>query len=333
MKGEGRGDRDRGDGSAARGGRNTGTVATLPFVMKFLAPESLASAIIGKGGAVISAMRTSCSAKIALTEHGEIYPQTDCRVLTAQANAEESLNEVCRQIISKIVELVGSGGSSEGVGSENDFKIKVLVPRAAVGGVIGKAGANIKQIRETSGAKVSINEPFGSGPAAEQLVLVSGTAEALEYVMLEVNKQIQLLNGETWFQTWAASTGVVPGGYGQMPMGGRGGQGNYSPGIDTMIRVAQGLPPYVMEDARGFALSCIVPNRLVGGLIGRAGAGTKEVQALTGTKIGIREIDGDPDNRSLNIAGPLANTCAAYMLMMKRYLDAEAQAPQAGNTR
>eukprot|EP00434_Breviolum_minutum_P038507 symbB.v1.2.034159.t1/scaffold4292.1/size81749/2 len=51
---------------------------------------------------------------------------------------------------------------------------------------------------------------------------------------------------------------------------------------------------------------------------------TKEVQMLTGTKIGIREIPDDPENRSLNIAGPLANTCAAYMLMMKRYLDSEA---------
>eukprot|EP00913_Durusdinium_trenchii_P001306 g1204.t1 len=37
-------------------------------------------------------------------------------------------------------------------------------------------------------------------------------------------------------------------------------------------------------------------------LIGRGGAGTKEVQMLTGTKIGIREIPDDPDNRSLNIA-------------------------------
>merc|ERR1719409_776860 len=94
-------------------------------------------------------------------------------------------------------------------------------------------------------------------------------------------------------------------------------------GIDMMLRVAHSLPPYVMEDSRGFALSCVVPNRLVGGLIGRGGAGTKEVQAITGTKIGIREIPGDPDNRSMNIAGPLASTCAAYMLMMKRYLDAE----------
>eukprot|EP00435_Cladocopium_sp_Y103_P010236 s4942_g2.t1 len=46
----------------------------------------------------------------------------------------------------------------------------------------------------------------------------------------------------------------------------------------------------------------------VGGLIGRGGAGTKEVQMLTGTKIGIREIPDDPDNRSLNIAPRLKKT-------------------------
>merc|ERR1712039_593457 len=117
-------------------------------------------------------------------------------------------------------------------------------------------------------------------------------------------------------------------------MGAMGGMGMVSsfqsPGIDLMVRVAQGLPNNVMEDSRGFALSCVVPNRLVGGLIGRGGAGTKEVQNATGTKIGIRERPDDPDNRILNIAGPLSNTCAAYMLMMKRYLDAEAQSSQGG---
>ena len=89
------------------------------------------------------------------------------------------------------------------------------------------------------------------------------------------------------------------------------------------MQVAEGLPAYVTEDPRGFALSCVVPNRLVGGIIGRGGSGTKEVQQLTGIKIGIREIPEDPDNRSMNIAGPLPNACAAYMLMMKRYLDSE----------
>lgn len=310
-------------GGKRKGGGDSGDGGAMLCGMKFLAPEPMAAAIIGKGGAVIAAMRSSCSARLALTEHGEVYPNTDCRVLTTQANAEEHLNEVVKQIVAKLEELVAAGGIAEAVGVEGDMKIKTLVPRAAVGGVIGKGGEKIKKIREQSGAKISISEPGGAGPGADQLVTISGEAQALETVLTEVNKQIQALNGESWFSSWISTPGVAQAGAYAPSFGGSGGY--LSPGIDVMVRVAQQLPPYVIEDSRGFALSCVVPNRLVGGLIGRGGAGTKEVQNITGTKIGIREIPDDPDNRSLNIAGPLSNTCAAYMLMMKRYLDAEAQ--------
>mmetsp|Transcript_16144 Transcript_16144/g.47061 ORF Transcript_16144/g.47061 Transcript_16144/m.47061 type:complete len:347 (-) Transcript_16144:86-1126(-) len=322
-------------GGASSAGQGSGCT------LKILAPEALAAAIIGKGGAVIAAMRSSCQAKIALTEHAEVYPQTDCRVLTAQAGSEESLNDVSRQIIAKVAELAKVSKDAEAVGQDTELKLRTVVPRAAVGGIIGKGGATIKQIRETSGAKVSISEPLNgsTGPSAEQLVAVTGPAQALEYVLVEVNKQIQALRNEPWFAAWATTQGAgrgmasAPGAsYSALaPMANV--RGGPLAGIDIMLRVANSLPPYVMEDSRGFALSCVVPNRLVGGLIGRGGSGTKEVQMITGTKIGIREIPDDPDNRSLNIAGPLSNACAAYMLMMKRYLDAEAAGAGSADSR
>lgn len=309
---------------------------SMPCVLKYLTPETLASAIIGKGGAVIAQIRTSCGVKIGLTDHGDLYPQTDCRILTAQGNSEEDLNKVSKEIASKLAELAKtSGPSEEAAGSEGDLKLKVLLPRAAAGGVIGKGGASIKQLRETSGANISISDAAGTFPAADQVVSISGSSEALTAVLAELNRQIQMLSTEHWFPQWAAGTTMTSAGLmssyagSSLPamlsppsMAVRG--SSYS-GIATMVQVAQSLPPYVMEDSRGFAMSCVVPNRLVGGLIGRGGQGTKEVQSITGTKIGFREIADDPDNRSLNIAGPLANTCTAYMLMMKRYLDAEAQ--------
>lgn len=338
-------------GSASKGGEGNGssgprkspgtTNVSMTHVMKFLAGDALASAIIGKGGAVITQIRTNCNAKLALTDKGQVFPSTDCRVLTAQANSEEELNEVARQIIEKLSELVKTSGASEACGSDGELKLRTLVPKAAVGGIIGKGGAAIKQMRETSGAKISIGEAVGgAGPGAEQMVTVSGPEEALQTVIAEVNRQIQLLSSEAWYSTWAASTGCITQAMAglasslqlQPSLLGLGGQALANPGIATMMQVAQSMPPYVMEDSRGFALSCVVPNRLVGGLIGRGGSGTKEVQMLTGTKIGIREIPDDPDNRSLNIAGPLANTCAAYMLMMKRYLDSEAQSSAANTT-
>jgi len=309
-------------------------VPTLQCGIKFLTPEVLASAIIGKGGAVIAEMRTSCQAKLALSDQGDFYPSTDCRVLTAQADEAASLEEVVRQIVAKTV-ACAKGPNSEGTttGNDGDLKLRTLVPKAAVGGIIGKQGSAIKELRDTTGAKISISDPYDSGPSAQQMVTISGTAEALETAMKEVNNQIQILNGESWFKTWLQGTPASFAGYASSYDDNQGawasyggGGGRSSAGVDCMMRVANQLPPYVMQDSRGFALSCVVPSRLVGGLIGRGGAGTKEVQMQTGTKIGIREVPGDSENRSMNIAGSLANTCAAYMLMMKRYLDAEAAA-------
>merc|ERR1712232_1106766 len=113
-------------------------------------------------------------------------------------------------------------------------------------------------------------------------------------------------------------------------MAGMPGVPGVSTGVTCMMSVVQTMPPYVLEEERGFMISCVVPNKLVGGIIGRGGCGTKEVETFTNTKIKIRDIPGDSDSRSLNIQGPLANTCGAYMLMMKRYLDAEARVLQSG---
>jgi transcription antitermination factor NusA-like protein len=313
---------DTGKGKGGGKGPKKGKEPASPMkcVLKYLTPETLASAIIGKEGQVIAALRTSCSAKLGLSEHGDFYPSTDCRVLTAQTNEAESLTELGRQIVAKVAELAKAASENE-----EELTLKVLVPRAAGGGIIGKGGASIKDLRESSGAKISIGEAIGYGPGAEQVVTLNGSTQALELALKEINAQVQGLNGESWFQTWASTSNTTqsgaPGSY-QVPYA----SSFNSPGVDMMMSVARQLPRYVMEDSRGFALSCVVPDRLVGGLIGRGGAGTKDIQQRTGTKINIREIAGDTENRSLNIAGPLPNTCAAYMMMMQRYLDAEAAA-------
>lgn len=228
-----------------------------------------------------------------------------------------------------------------GCGSEGELKMRALGPRAAMGAMIGKSGAAITQLRESTGAKIAVADSADYGPGAEQVVTVQGTNEGLETVLTTMNHKIQALGQETWYKAWAEGTGGSYSSYGyynsgyedwsgavgSAPMAGMS-SGNNPSGVDLMVRVAQGLPPYVMEESRGFALACVVPNHLVGGLIGRGGTGTKNVQMMTGTKIGIRKIPGDSEHRSLNINGPLANVCAAYMMMMKRYLDVEAESTE-----
>merc|ERR1711977_574157 len=88
------------------------------------------------------------------------------------------------------------------------------------------------------------------------------------------------------------------------------------------------IPPQVSEDPRGFSLRCAVPNRLVQGLLGKGGNVAKEVRDLTGARIDIPNNPSDPDNRAMSITGPLFSTVAAYIYMMKQYLEIEASDSQ-----
>merc|ERR1719329_1329107 len=100
------------------------------------------------------------------------------------------------------------------MGAVDELQVQVLVPRLAVGGLIGKGGASIRQLRETSAAKITIANANVRGPAAEQTVSITGDAQALESVLLAVNREVQALSGESWFASWRATSGATWGNYG-----------------------------------------------------------------------------------------------------------------------
>lgn len=363
---------------AKRGGGYGGPRQGLPCCLKILAPEALASAVIGKGGQVIKALRESTGTKLTFTGRDEIYPGTDCRVLTAQGESEEALAELAAQIVLKLSECA-EATPSESLGSPGELRIKMLVPRASAGGLIGKSGSCIKQMREQTGAKINIAEPCEAGPQADQLLTVSGTALALEQVMAEANRQVQKVCAEPWFAPWAASSGAGAGhgkgggrpgpqdagkgGWGKSHVGHSGPppqhrqpgpapgpaygaqrqpppQTHAHPGAiggsaqpqmigggsgGLVMDVMRSMPSHMLDDPRGFCLTCIVPGNLCGGLIGRGGVVTREVEARTGAKVAIREMP-DGECRNMTITGPMQSAVAAYMLMMKRYLEVEAEA-------
>lgn len=321
--------------------------------LKFLATEALAGAIVGPKGSKIAAMRTDNKAGVQLSDRKETYPGTDCRQLTLSCLTEEALLDLTTKILNIQLELISpeeiqknknEWSDKESLGKDGELKICLLVPRAAGGGIIGKGGSVIKQLRESSGVKkMVISEPSSPDPAADQMVNIVGSLKACQTVIKEVSKQVQALNGEALFATWLAATPAATSGGSDADWGwndwndwdhSSGGQGwndgrghsSAGQGMDTLVQVARETPRIVLEDTRGFAMSCTVPKNLSGGLIGRRGQNVQSVKEKTNADISIRPIPDDPDHVSLNIVGPLPNACAAYMMMMKLYLDAEESA-------
>jgi len=316
--------------------------------LKLLAPEELAAAVIGKGGAVITAMRERTQAKVSLSDSGSFFPRTKSRLLKVEASSLEAVADCLAEVLGKL-EGCAQATPSEELGTPGSLKLSVVMPRAAVGAIIGKGGATIKKLQETSGAKISVSDAMSRGGSADQVVACTGSRAALDEVMAAVNTEVQALSEEDWFQGWA-SAGVPRGDDGWQdweapPSKGKGkgkGKGKdkdtsswsysgwddypQSQTVTRMLDIAHELPPYVMQESRGFCVSSVVPNQLTGGLIGRGGSGVKQVESRTGCKITIRDIPDDPGSKTMSITGPLASTCAAYMMMMGRYIEAEQQA-------
>jgi len=105
-------------------------------------------------------------------------------------------------------------------------------------------------------------------------------------------------------------------------VGGRSSVGDLPAGAQTIMQAIDDLPPEAAEDPRGFLLRCALPGGIAGRLGGNDGSSIRQVEASTGVQISLPGNAGDA-TRMLNIEGPLLRVCAAYVLMMKRYIDCE----------
>merc|ERR1719188_1124073 len=82
------------------------------------------------------------------------------------------------------------------------------------------------------------------------------------------------------------------------------------------------MPTYVTQDQRGFVLHSAVPTRIVDHLMGNGGSAARQVMSTSGTQIAVK-AGANPASRIMSIEGQLFNICAAYMLMMRRYIEVE----------
>merc|ERR1719198_805337 len=94
------------------------------------------------------------------------------------------------------------------------------------------------------------------------------------------------------------------------------------PSTQPIMKAIDDLPPEAAEDPRGFLLRCALPGGIASRLGGGDGSNIKEVEVSTGVRISLPGDAGDA-TRMLNIEGPLLRVCAAYVLMMRRYIECE----------
>lgn len=159
------------------------------LTLRFLVASKHAGGIIGRGGETIKRLRSNYSAQVYVPDN----PGTE-RVLSIGAERDNSIGVMkeCLPLLLVPPYPVGGGGPPGQHREPNEFEVNFLVHSSQVGGIIGKQGARIKEIRDSTSAQIKVYPDCLPG-CKERVVALGGgedqVVRALEEVLETMNEQ------------------------------------------------------------------------------------------------------------------------------------------------
>ncbi|KAI5957882.1 PBP2 [Candida margitis] len=144
-------------------------------------PVKEASTIVGKQGAKINHLREKANVKIQISDNLKGVPE---RIITIKGTAEN----VAKAFGLVVRTILGEDEDTPANMNSQQYNLKLLVPNAIIGYVIGKQGLKFREIEENSAAKLKAAEqtlPFST----DRVLSVLGVADAIHiavYFIAEV---------------------------------------------------------------------------------------------------------------------------------------------------
>ncbi|XP_076276173.1 P-element somatic inhibitor isoform X2 [Lasioglossum baleicum] len=242
--------RTEGIGDMNMSGSSSGMMGHPGFV-EIMIPGPKVGLIIGKGGETIKQLQEKSGAKMVVIQEGPSQEQE--KPLRGARGSERSGNY--------------SNESSFNHGSGTTDGVEVLVPRAAVGVVIGKGGDMIKKIQAETGARVQFQQGREDGPGDRKCIL-SGKHQAVEQVRQRIQELIDsVMRRDDGRGNMSARSGPRGNGFG----------GNRNPNEYGGWDRRQGGP---MQDK--VETTFTVPQSKCGIIIGKGGETIKQINQQTG---------------------------------------------------
>lgn len=280
--------------------------------------------IIGKRGDNIKAIREESGARINISDG-----TTPERIVT-MVGTIETLGKAFGMICQKF---------------EDDLKqtcttippitLRFVVPASQCGSIIGKGGAKIKEIRETTGASVQVaSEMLPS--STERAVTISGKLDSIQscfrqicQIMLEqspakgetipyrpkmmispVHAPIIFANGQAYQVQGQFAIPLPPN-----ELNAYGPLAPLAPGVPVPAAplMPNGLPPTraTLQTQREITIA----NDLIGCIIGRGGQKISEIRQASGANIKIADLDEGSQDRHVTISGtPEQIQLAEYLI-------------------
>uniref|UniRef100_A0A8D0BQL3 Poly(rC)-binding protein 4 n=1 Tax=Salvator merianae TaxID=96440 RepID=A0A8D0BQL3_SALMN len=353
---------------------------SITLTLRMLMHGKEVGSIIGKKGETVKRIREQSTARITISEGS--CPER----ITTITGSTDAVFRAVSMIAFKLDEDLGNGAANGGVTSKPPVTLRLVIPASQCGSLIGKAGAKIKEIRETTGAQVQVAGDLLPN-STERAVTVSGVPDAiiqcvrqicavilesppkgatipyhpslsLGSVLLSANQsqpggasgcssrlRTNPFSGKSGYRqayilTFNSPPGLLlagPGGWDSRlhsPQDNTKGfsvQGQYSSLSQAEVTKLQqlsghpvsfsslGQTPSIVSgldtNAQNSSQEFLVPNDLIGCIIGRQGSKISEIRQMSGAHIKIGNQTEGSAERHVTITGtPVSITLAQYLI-------------------
>uniref|UniRef100_I3LRN5 Poly(rC)-binding protein 4 n=1 Tax=Sus scrofa TaxID=9823 RepID=I3LRN5_PIG len=314
---------------------------SITLTLRMLMHGKEVGSIIGKKGETVKRIREQSSARITISEGScperiTTITGSTAAVFHAVSMIAFKLDEVCgapglgkqrrwaRPTHSLPVQDLCAAPANGGNVSRPPVTLRLVIPASQCGSLIGKAGTKIKEIRETTGAQVQVAGDLLPN-STERAVTVSGVPDAIILCVRQICAVIleSPPKGATIPYHPSLSLGTVLLSTNQ----GFSVQGQYgavTPAEVTKLQqlsghavpfaspsMVPGLDPGTQTSSQEF----LVPNDLIGCVIGRQGSKISEIRQMSGAHIKIGNQAEGAGERHVTITGsPVSIALAQYLI-------------------
>jgi len=145
------------------------------ITLLLLVPSDLIAGLIGKSGAGINRLEQETGCRLSCSQANDFILGDSLRRVTVTGPSLEQVSGAQRQIIDVLAEL-----ESQKTGQPvMKFTVKMLVPSASVAGLIGKKGAGIRNVTDTTGVYLSFckENEMPVGTQDQRMITLTGSAD------------------------------------------------------------------------------------------------------------------------------------------------------------
>ncbi|XP_072522124.1 poly(rC)-binding protein 4 isoform X3 [Salminus brasiliensis] len=295
----------------------------VTLTLRLLMHGKEVGSIIGKKGETVKRIREESSARINISEGS--CPE---RIITITGPTEcvfRAFTMITIKLEEDLTALVANGT----VTSKPPVTLRLVIPASQCGSLIGKGGSKIKEIRESTGAQVQVAGDLLPN-STERGVTISGSQEAIiQCVKLICTVILESPpKGATIPYRPSPSPGAV------LLSGNQAYTVQNQYGIPHselaklhQLSMQQGLAPIAQpaatpvlpagmdSNSQTASQELLIPNDLIGSIIGRQGTKINEIRQVSGAQIKIgSQLDSTSDRHVTITGSPISINLAQYLI-------------------